>query len=95
MSSTFFNDIMNSRFNPDAVLDITGGEKVLVISDFHMGNGGRNDDLLRNADLLIDCLEKYYFDGGWYLVLNGDIEELQRNSFSSIYNVTLNNDPLN
>jgi predicted phosphodiesterase len=29
-------------------------------------------------------LEKYYFNGGWYLVLNGDIEELARYSLGAI-----------
>jgi predicted phosphodiesterase len=45
---------------------------------------GHRDDLAPNGELLTTILEKYYFDGGWYLVLNGDIEELQRYSFSSI-----------
>jgi predicted phosphodiesterase len=76
--------MMSHNFNPAAVLDISGGGKVLVISDFHMGDGGRSDDLLRNADLLMDCLAKYYFSGGWYLVLNGDIEELQGHEFPLI-----------
>jgi predicted phosphodiesterase len=76
--------MMSHHFNPAAVLDISAGEKTLVISDFHMGDGGRSDDLLRNSGLLMDCLEKYYLPGGWYLVLNGDIEELQLHSLSAI-----------
>jgi predicted phosphodiesterase len=68
--------MMSHNFNPAAVLDISGGGKVLIMSDFHIGNGGRGDDFLRNADLVMDCLAKYYFPGGWHLVLNGDIEEL-------------------
>jgi predicted phosphodiesterase len=67
----------SGNFNPAAVLDISTGGKALIISDLHMGDGGRGDDLLRNAGLVMDCLEKYYFPGGWHVVLNGDIEELQ------------------
>jgi predicted phosphodiesterase len=76
--SSFFSDIISSRFNPAAVLDISNtGRKVLIVSDFHMGVG-RRDDLAPNRELILTMLEKYYLAGGWYLVLNGDIEELQR-----------------
>ncbi|MDR2433013.1 MAG: serine/threonine protein phosphatase [Treponema sp.] len=86
--TSFFSDITSRHFNPDAVLDISKngnipGGKVLIISDFHMGIGKR-DDLARNGGLLISLLEEYYFKGGWYLVLNGDIEELQRHSLERI-----------
>jgi predicted phosphodiesterase len=79
----FFQDMLSPHFNPDAVLDISKGGKVLVASDFHMGIG-RADDLAQNGELLIELLEKYYLRGGWYLVLNGDIEELQRYSLGHI-----------
>ncbi|GHV61495.1 metallophosphoesterase [Spirochaetia bacterium] len=82
--SVFFSDMISPRFNPAAVLDIASGGKVLVIGDFHMGVG-RRDDLMANGELLITLLEKYYLPGGWYLVLNGDIEELQRHFLSSIF----------
>jgi predicted phosphodiesterase len=75
--------MVNSHFNPAAVLDISRGGNVLVISDFHMGSG-RRDDLAKNGGLLTEMLEQYYLDGGWTVVLNGDIEELQRFSLESI-----------
>jgi predicted phosphodiesterase len=85
---TFFRDITSRHFNPEAVLDISGTSgvrdgRVLIISDFHMGTG-RRDDLANNGEMLISLLEGYYFRGGWYLVLNGDIEELQRYSLDNI-----------
>ncbi|MDR3247460.1 MAG: serine/threonine protein phosphatase [Treponema sp.] len=76
--------MMSARFNPEAVLDITlSGRKILIISDFHMG-AGRRDDLAPNGDLLLLMLERYYLPGGWFLVLNGDIEELQRYSLAHV-----------
>jgi UDP-2,3-diacylglucosamine pyrophosphatase LpxH len=81
--NSFFNDITSQGFNPDAVLDISGGGQVLVISDLHMGTG-RSDDLAYNGELLITILEDYYFANGWFLVLNGDIEELLRFSLDNI-----------
>jgi UDP-2,3-diacylglucosamine pyrophosphatase LpxH len=83
MSTSFFSEMISPRFNPAAVLDISQEGKVLVISDLHMG-GGRGDDLAHNGALLTDILTRYYFPEGWSLVLNGDIEELQRNSLHSI-----------
>jgi predicted phosphodiesterase len=77
MENSFFNEMVGPRFNPDAVLDIRNGERVLVISDFHMG-AGRRDDLAQNGKLLECLLSDYYLEKGWYLVLNGDIEELMR-----------------
>jgi predicted phosphodiesterase len=81
--NSFFSNMVSSHFNPAAVLDISRGGNVLVISDFHMG-GGRGDDLAKNGVLLMEMLEQYYLDGGWTVVLNGDIEELQRFSLESI-----------
>ena len=81
--TTFFNDITSRHLSGNAVLDISVGGKALIISDFHMGSG-RRDDLAANGELLICLLEQYYLAGGWYLVLNGDIEELQRYSLESV-----------
>jgi hypothetical protein len=80
---TFFSDITNRRLDGDAALDISAGGKALIISDFHMG-AGRRDDLSDNGELLITVLEDYYFREGWNLVLNGDIEELQRHSLEHV-----------
>ncbi|MDR0719679.1 MAG: serine/threonine protein phosphatase [Treponema sp.] len=77
MSSSFFSEIISPRFNPAAVLDLPQGRKVLVISDFHMGVG-RRDDLQPNGEFLMYILEEYYYKNGWCLVLNGDIEELAK-----------------
>jgi predicted phosphodiesterase len=54
------------------------GERVVVFSDLHMGSGGRRDDFLPNAELLSSALRRYYLPGRFTLVLNGDVEELQR-----------------
>jgi predicted phosphodiesterase len=76
--TNFFSDITSHPFNPDAVLDFrTGGKRAFILSDLHMGTG-RRDDLAKNGNLLISLLENYYFPQGWHLILNGDIEELQR-----------------
>ncbi|MDR3342497.1 MAG: metallophosphatase family protein [Treponema sp.] len=85
MATAFFSDIIriSPRFNLLATLDISRGGKVLIISDFHMG-AGRRDDLAANGALLTEILEGYYYAAGWTLVLNGDIEEFQRYSLKAI-----------
>jgi predicted phosphodiesterase len=73
----FISRLSNDEFQQDSILDISGGGKILIISDLHMGTGTR-DDLYHNGEMLTCILEEYYFKNGWFLVLNGDIEELQR-----------------
>jgi predicted phosphodiesterase len=58
--------------------------KVLILSDLHMGNGGRLDEFRQNAGLVKTMLEKYYLPEKFNLVLNGDIEELFKFSLASI-----------
>ncbi len=60
--------------------------RIVILSDFHMGDGGRTDDFAKNALLVRDALEKYYFPRGFTLILNGDIEELLRNRLKGIQN---------
>jgi predicted phosphodiesterase len=83
VENSFFNDIVNPHYSSAATLDISEEGKVLIISDLHMGTG-RSDDLSHNGELLISLLDEYYFRQGWYLVLNGDIEELQRHSLALV-----------
>jgi len=53
-------------------------DKVAILSDWHMGDGGANDDFKKNADALLAALKDFYEPRGWTLVLNGDIEEYLR-----------------
>lgn len=57
---------------------LSSGDRILIVSDLHLGNGGRRDDFRRNAPLFFAALRDYYLPQGYLLVLNGDIEELQR-----------------
>ncbi|MCK4836380.1 MAG: metallophosphoesterase family protein [Candidatus Aminicenantes bacterium] len=63
---------------------ISNRNKLVIFSDLHMGGGGKKDDFVSNSDLLIYILEHYYEKKDFTLVLNGDVEELQRFSFNKI-----------
>ncbi|TLU83070.1 MAG: metallophosphoesterase [Chlorobium sp.] len=69
----------------DAVtINIDNSSKIVILSDLHMGNGGRNDEFRQNAELVKNILDNYYFNQKYSLLLNGDIEELYKFSLESI-----------
>ena len=80
----FLKLLAEGELNSNRVIDISNGGKILIISDLHMGSGTRDDLSTNNGEMLICMLEEYYFKNGWILVLNGDIEELQRYSLDMI-----------
>ncbi len=65
-------------FEKTTPLPLTENDRYVIFSDLHMGGGGRNDDFLRNSELFISLLRDHYLPEGYKLILNGDIEELQR-----------------
>jgi UDP-2,3-diacylglucosamine pyrophosphatase LpxH len=80
----FLNYLAQNDLPSDSVLDISKGGKVLILSDLHMGCGSSDDLYFHNGEMLVYILEDYYFKNGWFLVLNGDIEELQKFSLDDI-----------
>lgn len=63
----------------------TAGQKYVVMSDLHMGDGGQADDLRHNKDTLKRALE-HYKNKGFKLILLGDIEELWQFDIEEIVN---------
>jgi UDP-2,3-diacylglucosamine pyrophosphatase LpxH len=60
--------------DPDVeTLEIVG-RRYALISDAHLGNGGRADDFRRNERVLVDAL-RHYAAEGYTLILLGDVEE--------------------
>jgi len=58
-------------------------DRWVIMSDMHMGNRTRKDDFLKNAPLFKEAL-KYYDDRNFKLLLNGDVEELQKFTYTTI-----------
>ena len=65
-------------------VNLDNSSKVLILSDLHMGNGGRRDEFRRNAQLVRTILGNYYLPEKYSLVLNGDVEELFKFPLDSI-----------
>ena len=82
-ANIFLNRLAEGDIPSSSILDISKGGKILIISDLHMGFGSR-DDLNHNGEMLTCLLEEYYYKYDWYLVLNGDVEDLQRFSINKI-----------
>ena len=84
MTESAFSEKLSGQIGSGRALSLENGDKVVILSDLHMGDGGRGDDLVRNEGLLIDALELWYLPRDYVLVLNGDIEELQGFSLAEI-----------
>ena len=75
-----FSELVSS--SPSASLD--GQERYVFLSDLHMGNGGKRDDLEPNRGLAVAALSRWYLERGYVLILGGDVEDLQKFSLPSI-----------
>ena len=65
-------------------IPLRSSDRVVILSDLHLGDGGTRDDFRHNSGLVHHALRDYYLDRGFSLVLNGDIEELQRFRYHAI-----------
>ncbi len=59
--------------------------KIAIFSDLHMGNGSTRDDFRKNSAIFRTVLEQHYYPNGYTLVLNGDVEELQKYRYRRIH----------
>ncbi len=83
-NGTFSYLHLNSLFSTIPVHPIDHEDRIVIFSDLHVGNGRRTDDFRLNSRLFLTVLEEYYRKKEFTLVLNGDIEELQRFTLSDI-----------
>lgn len=86
--NTYMNNIHFNKleylYDTAAYISLKNNNKFVIFSDLHLGDGGRNDDFKKNGPLFQSVLEEYYLKHNYTLILNGDIEELQRFSLKSI-----------
>lgn len=83
IKSTYqFLDELNANAH---VIQAKNADKYVIFSDLHMGNGTSKDDFKQNSTIFSTALKSYYGKNGFSLILNGDVEELQRFSYDKIY----------
>ena len=69
---------LTKQFEESPEIPLSEHQAWVIFSDLHMGDGGSTDDFKSNATLFSSALEKHYLKKNHALILNGDVEELQR-----------------
>lgn len=64
--------------NRTPAIALKNDDHYVIFSDLHLGNGGRKDDFAKNAKLFKKILKTFYIPNNYTLILNGDIEDLQK-----------------
>ncbi|MBN2651289.1 MAG: metallophosphoesterase [Spirochaetales bacterium] len=78
-----FDLILMNIYENAPRLEISQDSKIIIFSDLHIGDGGRSDDFKYNSELFSQILKEYNSQS-YTLVLNGDVEELQKDRYSRI-----------
>jgi len=76
-----FSDFLGSFkefLDASPVLSLDDRSRYVFLSDLHMGDGGKSDDLVYNRALATTVLARWYLERGYTLILGGDIEDLQK-----------------
>lgn len=84
MSEYLVNETLFSLYQRAPRRNIGDSDKFVIFSDLHMGNGSSLDDFLWNSELFSKILKDYYLPQDYTLILNGDIEELQKFSLLQV-----------
>ena len=78
MKNSFVFRNLSRLFHSAPEVEIEDGHKIVIFSDLHMGNGRSRDDFRDNAEMFSYVLKHFYLPKNYRLILNGDIEELQK-----------------
>jgi predicted phosphodiesterase len=78
MTDEQFSEGIRTQMRAAPALPIGPESRIVILSDLHMGDGSANDDLRENGELLATVIDRHYLAGGSTLVLNGDVEDLQK-----------------
>jgi UDP-2,3-diacylglucosamine pyrophosphatase LpxH len=72
-----FESLQKLYYSSERV-QINTDSRLVIFSDLHMGDGSSSDDFLNNSELFKTAIQQYYAKKKYALVLNGDVEELQK-----------------
>ena len=84
MPSPIILERLNELIDAAHPIKLIDKDKIVIFSDLHMGNGRKQDDFLKNGSLFLNVLSNHYYKNNYTLILNGDIEELQKFSLGRI-----------
>ncbi|MGA1849092.1 MAG: metallophosphoesterase [Thermoplasmatota archaeon] len=69
---------LSGLFQKAPVLPLSESDRYVIVSDLHMGDGSSHDDFKRTSTLFSNVFERFYFDRGFKIILNGDVEDLHK-----------------
>jgi len=69
---------LNNLLETAPEIEMDDEDRFVIFSDLHIGGRRSRDDFLPNSAIFMTALEEYYLKKDYTLILNGDIEELQR-----------------
>lgn len=78
---------LDKLFEEAKSVKVTNNDKFVIFSDLHMGDGSSKDDFKTNSAMFSYVLENHYLKNKYQLILNGDVEELQRFSLKKVHKV--------
>lgn len=84
MNKQFYHLKLEELYTKAKEIEIHDNQRFVIFSDLHVGNGKYGDDFRPNAKLFQTALHDYYYEKGYTLILNGDIEELHRYTLAEI-----------
>jgi predicted phosphodiesterase len=85
LNAASIESTLQQLWNSSPVVSLSRRDRIVILSDMHMGDGGSRDDFRHNGELVREVLQDHYLAAGYSLVLNGDIEELQRFRLPAIH----------
>ena len=85
---------LDELFRVSPEFQLKRNSKWVIFSDLHIGDGSKKDDFKLNSNLFLRTLQEYYLNGDFKVILNGDVEELQKflikrimNAWPQLYNI--------
>ncbi|MCF6334194.1 MAG: metallophosphoesterase family protein [Spirochaetales bacterium] len=84
INDNYYFQLLEKLYKDSPEFVISKKDKIVIFSDLHMGDGRSMDDFYRNSDLFLSALDNYYYKNNYTLILNGDVEELQRYNLGKI-----------
>lgn len=84
MNNEPYKLVMQQLCEKTEELNLSDDDKIVIFSDLHVGDRKSLDDFKGNSEILKTVLNDYYYEKGYTLILNGDVEELHRYSVHEI-----------